>query len=524
MKKIHTVIALSAITAAVLAACGGGGGGGTGTAAGPTQPQSVAVQTYITDNLATEYSKVWVAIKKITVVDGGGAEVTLLDATASPAVVNLSSLASVGQFMTAVTIPAGIYTEVRVTLDNSVQLVSLDGLTTKTATFAATGVDFVWRVRDTSVDASAGGQIVLDFNLAKFTYDAATGLVAPNVELPKPADAFKKFVRQQAEVHGSVQSVDAANGKFTIDDARLGKGVVVTLATDAVIANEADGKALALTGLALGARVEIKGTVTPGATTADPVTIVASVIHVEPANQAAGAARARGEGKVTAVSGSLITVAVDEANFLPGSNSVVVDIASAKFAHGQATDIAVGVKIEFGGTVSGTGSSAQITAAVIDVQGAQSEQDRKAHPEQKFSGVNGAIATLNTDGTFTVLVTRSDGPFVVPGTYTVDPTKATYREGSASCLAVGKLVKAVGSLAVTTLTAKFIAVPGCSGQTRSEPVPVPAAPGASAPAPSASAPAPGASAPQTEPPKPAPAASAPAPGASAPAPGASAPR
>ena len=481
MKTTHTVIALSAITAAVLAACGGGGTGTASTAGGMMQAQSVAVQTYITDNLATEYSKVWVTIKKITVVDGSGAEVALLDATASPAVVNLSSLAAVGQFMSTVTIPAGIYTEIRVTLDNSVQLVSLDGLTTTNAKFAAAGTDFVWRVREVSIDATAGGQIVLDFNLAKFTYDAATGLVAPNVELPKPADAFKKFVRQQAEVRGSVQSVDAANGKFTIDDARLGKGVVVTLATDAVITSEADRKTLALADLVPGARVEIKGTVTPGTTTADPVTVVASVIHVEPANQAPGAPRARGEGKVTAVSGSLVTVAVDEANFLPGSNSVLVDIASAKFAHGQAKDLVVGVKVEFRGTVSGTGSSAKVTAAVIDVQGAPSEQDRQAHPEQKFSGVNVAITALNADGTFTLSVTRSDGPYVVPGIYTIDPTKAIYSEGNASCLAVGKPVKAVGSLAVKTLTAKFIEVPGCAGQRRSEPPLLPPAPGASGP-------------------------------------------
>ena len=141
-------------------------------------------------------------------------------------------------------------------------------------------------------------------------------------------------------------------------------------------------------------------------------------------------------------------------------------------------------------------SSAKVTAAVIDVQGAPSEQDRQAHPEQKFSGVNVAITALNADGTFTLSVTRSDGPYVVPGIYTIDPTKAIYSEGNASCLAVGKPVKAVGSLAVKTLTAKFIEVPGCGGQRRSEPPLLPPAPGASAPAPAASAPAPAASGPR----------------------------
>ena len=483
MKSKHVLIALTATAAAVLAACGGGG---STTASGTAQVQSVAVQTYITDNLATEYAKVWVSIKRITVVDGSGNEVALLDATATPAVVNLSSLASVGQFMSTVTIPAGIYTEIRVTLDNNVQLVSLDGATTTNAKFDAAGTDFVWKVRNLSLDASTGGQIVLDFNLAKFTYDATSGLVTPTIELPKPVDAFKKFVRQQAEVHATVQSVDTVAGTIIINDPRLGNGVVVSLTKDAVLLNEADGKVLTLADITTGERLEIRGAVIPGATTADPVTVLASVVHVEPAGEPAAAPRARGEGLVTAVAGNLVTVGINEANFLPGTNSVAVDISSAKFAHGSAADIAVGVTIEFGGTVSGTGASATVVAAVIDVEGAPSAGERKKNPGEKFTGVNGAITTLNADGTFTVNVTKADGRWVVPGPYTVDPTGAIFVEGNATCLVVGNPVKAVGSLSGTTLAAKFIDLPGCGGQKRSEPP----APGASVPAPGASSSAP----------------------------------
>jgi hypothetical protein len=508
MNSKTSLIALTAISAAVLSACGGGGGAGTAdtatvASAPPVQALAVAAQLYITDNLATDYSKVWVSIKKITALDASGTEVTLLDASATPAVVNLSSLASVGQFMSAVSIPAGIYTEVRVTLDNKVQLVSLDGTVTTNALFSTAATDFVWRIRNVSLDATAGGQIVLDFNLAKFTYDASSGLVTPVVELPAPADAFGKWVRQQAELHGTVQSVDATKNTLAVNDPRLGTGVLVSLTADAVILNEADGKALKISDLTAGAAIEIKGLVTPGATTADPVTILASVIHVEPPKPAAGAASspnaaasavARGEGKVAAVSGSLVTVAIDEANFLPGANTVVVDIATAKFAHGQAADIVPGVKVEFGGTISGTGSTAKVTAAVFDVKGAQSAADREVHPGLAFSAVNGSVATLNADGTFSVTVIKADGPFVVPGTYTVDPKGATYIEGKATCLAVGAVVKAVGSLSTTTLTAKFLAVEGCGGQPRAE-VPRAPSPAASAPGASASAPGPAASGP-----------------------------
>jgi hypothetical protein len=466
-----------ACASAVLGACGGGGD--AAPPAGSSAAQSVTLQTYITDNLATEYSKVWVSIEKITAVDGSGAEVTLLDATAAPAVVNLSSLASVGQFMATAKIAAGVYTEVRVTLANSVQLVSLDGSSTITAKLASAGADFVVHVRNLGLDTATSGQLVLDFNLAKFSYDAASGLVTPTVEAPKPSDAFGKFVRQQASVNGLVQGVDLARQTFTVNDVRLGDGVVISLATDAVIVDAASGATVTLAGIVAGAHVEIRGIVTPGATTADPVTVVASVVHIEPTVAPVAVQTVAGAGKVSAVSGSRVTVALDDASFLPGANGVVVDVASAHFAHGVAGDIVAGVTVAFRGSVSGAGTATVVLATDIDVQGAPSQSDRQKNPTQTFNAVNGAIATLNGDGSFTVTQVHADGPVVAAGVYTVDASHATYLEGNASCLAAGKVVQAIGALVGSTLTAKIVNVKGCAGEVHSEPAPP--APAASAP-------------------------------------------
>ncbi|HEV7576335.1 MAG TPA: DUF4382 domain-containing protein [Caldimonas sp.] len=470
------LLALQLACAAFLAACGGVGGGvdATASAGSSAQAQSVPLQTYITDNLATEYSKVWVSIETITAVDGSGAEVTLLDATAAPAVVNLSSLAAVGQLMATANVAAGVYTEVRVTLANSIQLVSLDGSSTITAKLAPAGSSFVVHVRNLSLDTAANGQLVLDFNLAKFSYDAATGLVTPTVEAPKPADAFGKFVHQQATVNGLVASVDVAGQSLAVDDARLGRGVVVTLAADAVIVDAATGATVSLGAVALGAHVEIRGTVKPGATTADPVTVVASVVHIEKALPPVAVQSVAGAGKVSLVNGHLVTVALNEASFLPGANSVVVDIASAHFAHGVAADLAAGITVSFRGTVSGAGAQTVVLASDIDLQGAPSQGERQKNPEQTFTAVNGAIARLNPDGTFTVTVVKADGPVVVPGVYTVDPLHATYMEGKASCLTTGAVVQAVGSLLDTTLAARFMNVKGCAGEAHAEPPPAPA--------------------------------------------------
>lgn len=458
---------VASTTAALLVACGGGGGGSTND--GPTaSPQTYQLQTYITDNLATEYSKVWVSLKKITAVDGAGTEVTLLDATASPVTVNLSSLADVGQLMSTVTLPAGVYSQIKVTLGNAVQLVSLDGTKTLSARFNSTGGDQVLTLRDLDLNPANSGQLVLDFDLAKFTYDATTGIVTAVVERRDAGEAFGRFVRQQAEVHGSVTAVNAAAGTFTVSDSRLGS-VVVTLAADATIVNEQTQAKLALADLAVGSTVELKGKVTPGATTADPSTVTASVVHVLPAGSTgdgtATAPRLRGAGTVTAVNGSKITVSLTDANFLPSSNLVVVTIDTARFTHGQASDVVVGASVRFAGKAAGAGTTT-ITATVFDVDGAAASG---GNGEGRFNpGVTGKVATVTSSTSFTITVTAATAQ-VPAGTYTVDASKAEFESGSATCLVVGAQVKLRGTLNGTTLTATRIEIAGCGGQRRSSP-------------------------------------------------------
>jgi len=454
------------IAAAVLAACGGGGGSATSS---PTvTPLSYSLQTYITDNLATEYSKVWVTLKKITAVDGAGTEVTLFDASSSPVAINLSSLAEVGQFLSTVTLPAGVYSQVKVTLGNSVRLVSLDGAATTAAKFNSTDTDLVWTIRDLDVNPANAGQLVLDFNLAKFTYNATTGIVTPVIERRDANEAFGKFIRQHAEVHGTVTAVNATAGTFTVTDSRLGGSVVVTLASDATLINEQTQAKLTLADLTVGANVEVNGTVTPGATTADPSTVTTSVVHVLPAGSSStgtlAVPRLRGAGNITAVNGALVTVALSDANFLPSSNSVVVDTSSARFTHGQASDLAVGVAVHFVGKASGAGSTT-VVATVFDVDGASSTP---SHGEKFASGVSGKVATVTSTSAFTLTVTN--GTTAVPaGTYSVDASNAAYETGSTTCLVVGAQVKVRGTLSGTTLTAKKIEIAGCAGQKHSSP-------------------------------------------------------
>jgi hypothetical protein len=454
----------SAACLALLAACGGG----DPPAPLAARPNMVTVQTYLTDNLTLAYSKVWVSIRRITALDGAGAEVVLLDAGASPVAVNLASLAAVGQFVSTVTVPAGIYRQVTVTMDNAVQLVSKDGTATTNAKFAATGTEFVLRVRDVELDARSGTQFVFDFDLEKFTYDPATGLVTPSVRMPRPAEAFQKFVRQFAEAKGTVKSVDAAAQTLTVDDPRLGPATVVKLATGGVVAGPS-GAPLTLADVKTGDRIEAKGVVTPGATTAAPVTVTTLVVEVKTASGSTPpmvASTVKGEGKVVSVQGSLVTVAIEEANFLPGANTVVVDVGGAKFSHGQASDLAAGVKIEFSGTVSGTGASARVVATRVQIEGAASAKEREKSPLATFAALEGKVGTVGSDGRFVVQVRSLRGPGAVAGTasLTVDPKNAIYVRGNASCLASGREVDVLGTLEAGVLQARLISVEGCTGQ------------------------------------------------------------
>lgn len=452
---------------AILAACGGG----EPASPQPAKPQMVVVQTYLTDNLTLEYSKVWVTIRRITAVDGAGAEVVLLDASAAPVTLNLASLAAVGQFVSTVTIPAGIYRQVSVTMDNAVQLVSRDGSRTTNAKFAATGTEFVLRVREIELDARSGTQFVFDFDLERFSYDPATGLVTPSLRMPRPVEAFQKFVRQFAEARGTVTAVDAAARTLTVDDPRLGPATLVKLASGGVVAGQT-GSLLSLSDLKPGDRIEAKGVLTPGATTAAPVTVTTLVVELKPGTAGgtpAPLATVRGEGRVVSVQGTLVTVAIEEANFLPGANSVVVDVGTAKFSHGQASDLAPGVEVEFSGTVSGTGSSARIVATRVQVEGAASAPERDKSPLASFAAVQGQVGSVGADGRFVLQVKAQIGPGVAPGTtsLTVDPRQALFVRGQASCLAPGREVEVLGTVEAGVLRARLISVQGCTGQSSS---------------------------------------------------------
>ncbi len=453
------VLPLSAAALATLVACGGGGG----STASDTS-SSVQVATYITDAISDDYAQVWVGVLKITAVDSAGAEVTLFSSD-TPVIHNLSSLDSVGQLMSAATIPAGTYRAVKVTLADEVSLVSRpdsNGDTTTTAAyFTGNGSTKVIRV-DVTYNAAAENALVLDFDLQRFTTTVNTSgqtIVQPFI-FKRAKDDLKDFIRNQAEVHGTVTAVGTSS--ITISDRRLGEGVVVTLSTDGVVVNEATRTTVALSSIAVGSRIEAKGVIT-SSTDTTTATVQASVIKVE--SSASGsvddsvANRARGEGTVVAYDSNtrLLTVALSEASFLPEQQEVVVDVTNARFAHGTTADLLVaGAEVHFKGALNtATNATSDVIARVVDVEGAESEDARTRNSR----GVS-AVTLSEVEGTITAvagnMVTIRDESL----TYTVNTSGALIKEGKASCLVVGATLEARGTLTDTTMAARVLEIQG----------------------------------------------------------------
>ncbi len=443
---------LSAAALATLVACGGGGGSTAGAGG-----QQVAMSTYITDAVSDDYSQVWVGVLKITAIDTSGNEVTLFSSDTAQ-IYNLSSLDSVGQLMSQSTIPVGTYRAVRVTLADEITLVKTSDGSSVNAFFTGDGSTKTLRV-EIEYNPAAENALVLDFDLARFTtsLNASNQTIVSPIIVKRPKSDLRDFIRNQAEVHGTVVSVNAAANQVVVNDSRLGNGVVITLATGGAVVDESTRTTTTLASLTAGMRIEAKGIVV-SSTDSTTATVQASLIKIE--SSSAGsiadtrANRARGEGTVVSYNSTnkLLTVALNEASFLPDSREVVVDVSDARFAHGSTADLlVVGAEVSFKGSLNTAASaSSDVIARVVDVEGADSDDDSSSSAsnvdevEGTVTAVSGTLVTVSTGST----------------TYSVETAGALYREGRSSCLVNGARLEAKGALSGSTFTARVLEVEG----------------------------------------------------------------
>ena len=128
--------------AALIAACGGGGSSGgamTTPTSPPSAPQSSNVAMLVSDASGEDWATIGVKVMSIALVpQGGGGNVIVYTAPATPPVVNLAELDQIAEILGNVSVPVGTYTAAVLTVSANPGDVMLVAAADPEAGFAAT--------------------------------------------------------------------------------------------------------------------------------------------------------------------------------------------------------------------------------------------------------------------------------------------------------------------------------------------------------------------------------------------------
>ena len=165
-----SLICAGAVVLGSLSGCGGGGGNGgsSGLAA-----SSSGLNVFVTDSFSDQYKQVLVTLYKIELTTDGTTYQTVFSDAAGQTI-NLSSLAATTDLLASLNVPAGTYTQARVTFADHFTLVSQSGTSTSTAVDPSVGTASNGQVALTIPTPThcLSGQstpLVIDFKLAEFT-------------------------------------------------------------------------------------------------------------------------------------------------------------------------------------------------------------------------------------------------------------------------------------------------------------------------------------------------------------------
>ncbi len=429
---------------ATLAACGGGSGRG-GASLGSEGTLSVLV----TDNLAQDYAEVWVTVRSITATDANGQVVTLYEDTAGQTH-NLSQLVNIGALVDTRNITTGTYNRFEIVLDNAVTLVDQNGVVTNARFDQSGNPTFSTSITGTlTVDANQAATLALDFDLQQFTYDAGTNTVTPVIVQKDPTSLDQTV----STVFGEVESITDGT-RFVLDPAGDGRNLTVVLHNNATVTNTASGEVLSDTrGLSVNMKVSVSGTYDTAT-----LTITAATVQIE--NGAVGV-RHKLEGTIMAINGSSLTIDIHEASFMPGANTLIVDVSNATFSHGRLDQLAVGQKVDIKGAWDGN----SFTPAVVEIEGysRNSGADLRSYNDE-YAEINGRITEVNGDRlTVTVREREHASGIKVGDSVTIDSTASWIERGDAGCLMVDAIIEAKGPLPdATTMIANNIEIEnGC---------------------------------------------------------------
>ncbi len=410
---------------ASLIACGGSGSSLT---------DDGTVSLLVTDNLTQDYAEVWVNIHSVSATDNNGLTVVLYE-DATGQTYNLSQLANIGALVDTQSITAGSYISFDIVMANDITLVDPNGAVTN-ATFDQSGnPDYNVSVNGSlQVEANQATTLALDFDLQQFTYDATSNTVNPVVVQKDPSTLHQTITT----LYGEVEAITSSN-QFVLDPIGEGRNLNVTLHNNATVTNSATGEVLSDTsGLAINTHVSVSGNYD-----ASTLTITASDVQ---SGSDASSLTHEIEGIIETVNGGMLSINIHEANFMPSTNSISLDVSNAAFSHGALNQLALGQKIEIKGNWDGTA----FTPAVVEIEGYsgnRSDDESDDNYMDDYAEIEGEISAVDNNAlTITVREREYVSGINVGDSVTIDSGNSWIKHGNSSCLAMGTVIEAKGPM------------------------------------------------------------------------------
>jgi hypothetical protein len=239
----------------LLPGCGGSSGGGLG-ASGAGR---AALDVYVTDGFTDQYKQVLATLYKIELTTDGTTFTTVYSNTTGQTI-DLASLASTAELLGSVTVPAGTYTQARITFGDHITLVSNSGTSTSVAVNTSAGADANGQIAitvstPTRVQANQNNAVYVDFKLAEFTLVGNS--VQPVISCGG-GDGIQLGKQHTAHLMGTITAVNGATS-FTLQGPD-GRTITITLTSSTTVTS---GQTGATVTLAVGQSVIVDGTYDP---------------------------------------------------------------------------------------------------------------------------------------------------------------------------------------------------------------------------------------------------------------------
>lgn len=335
--------------------------GSTATSTG----RAAALNVYVTDGFGDTYKQVLVTLYKIELTTDGTNFVTVFEDPAGRTL-DLRSMSTTAELLASVNVPAGTYTQSRVTFANQFTLVGRDGTSSSVAVDPSVGTAVAGNQVAVTVTTPAKAladqtaTLLLDFKLAKF--QLVGNVLRPHLEAGDHGALGGKNCG--GHLQGAVANLDTAGTGFDLQG-RDGRTIHVTL-TDATVIT--DGQSGAAITLANGQNVLVEGTFDAATNT-----LAATAVTLRTPSAVRGP---RATGTVASVDASAATfvLTVERADGIrpTGGTITVVTNASTVFRAGRHqsgafSDLASGNSVRVGGTFDA--ATQTLTATVVDLSG-----------------------------------------------------------------------------------------------------------------------------------------------------------